>query len=402
MGTCLHPRDLGRPATYKGAKMVRKILWIGAGLLALLVGFVAWFYVSYGGQGQRFPRLADAKPLMQAELIATLPEPPGNIAVSKEGRIFFTYHAESHPDLKVLEWVDGKPVPYPSLEMQTPNPDKPTYGAVFNLRIDTKNRLWSIDHGEHGLLGARLVAVDLATNKPIKQINLPKSVAGVGSYLQDMQIDPTGSVIFIADIGVFSGHPGLIIVDAETGKARRVLDRHPAIMAEPYAVYAQGRLMQPLGNNLYWFHPAFDPIALDRAGEWLYLGPMSGKTLSRVKVTDLMNGSLSEAELAKRVSFYANRPQADGLTIDRENNIYLTGIEDGIIWKLDANKKLTAFAGHPKMRWPDGLSFGPDNYVYVADSNIPDVMMKSKAHIAKSGPFFLFRFKADGTAPAGQ
>ncbi|OYU51026.1 MAG: hypothetical protein CFE27_13610, partial [Alphaproteobacteria bacterium PA1] len=136
--------------------------------------------------------------------------------------------------------------------------------------------------------------------------------------------------------------------------------------------------------------------------EWLYLGPMSGKTLSRVKVTDLMDGSLSEAELAKRVSFYANRPQADGLTIDRENNIYLTGIEDGIIWKLDANKKLTAFAGHPKMRWPDGLSFGPDNYVYVADSNIPDVMMKSKAHIAKSGPFFLFRFKADGTAPAGQ
>lgn len=382
--------------------MVRRFLWVAAGFLALLSGFVAWFYLTYGGVGQRFPKLADATPVQQADLIATLPEPPGNIAVSKEGRIFFTYHAESHPDIKVLELVQGKPVPYPSLEMQTPHPDKPSYGAVFNLRIDSKNRLWSIDHGQHGLLGARLVAVDLATNKPIKQIKLPKSVAGLGSYLQDMQIDPTANLIFIADIGVFSGRPGLIIVDAETGKARRVLDRHPAIMAEPYAVYAQGRHMQPLGTSLYWFHPAFDPIALDRAGVWLYIGPMSGKTLSRVRVADLMNGDLSEAELAKRVEFYANRPQADGLTIDRENNIYLTGIEDGIIWKLDANKKLTALAGHPKMRWPDGLSFGPDNYVYVADSDIPDVMMKSKDHIAKSGPFYLFRFKVEGTAPAGQ
>lgn len=383
-------------------KFVRGAIWIITALVVLIGGFLVWFFLNFGGQGDRFPRLAEPIPRIRADIVATLAEPPGNIAVSQDGRIFFTYHAESHPDIKVLEWVDGKPRPYPNLAMQTPDPDKPSYGSVFNLRIDSENRLWSIDHGEHGLFGARLVCVDLATNRAIRQIKLPKEVAGVGSYLQDMQIDPAGKTIFIADIGVFNRHPGLVIVDVESGSARRVLDRHPAIMAEPYAVFAQGRHMQPLGNNLFWFHPAFDPIALDRAGEWLYLGPMSGKTLSRVKVSDLMNGDLSEAELAKRVEFYANRPQADGLTIDRENNIYLTGIEDGIIWKLDANKKLTALAGHPKMRWPDGLSFGPDNYVYVADSNIPDVMMKSRDHIRKSGPYYVFRFKADGTAPAGQ
>lgn len=382
--------------------MVRIFTRVAAGLAILLLAFGAWFYANYGGTGQPFPKMGDPKPRLTAELIATLPEPPGNLAVSSSGRVFFTYHAEGHPALKVLELVNGKPVAYPNLEMQQGDTSKPSYGAVFNIRIDSRNRLWSIDHGEHGLFGARLVAVDLNTNTPIKQIKLPGSVAGIGSYVQDMQIDPAGRMIYLADIGVFNGHPGLIIVDSETGRARRVLDRHPAIMAESYAVRAQGRLMQPLGNSLFWFHPSFDPIALDRQNTWLYIGPMAGKTLSRVRVADLNNASLSPAELAARVEPYAQRPEADGLTIDNEGNIYLTGIEDGIIWKLGPDRKLTALAGHPKMRWPDGLSFGPGNTIYVADSDIPDVMMQSKAHMRSKAPYYLFRFPADGTAPAGQ
>ncbi|MGL5839014.1 MAG: L-dopachrome tautomerase-related protein [Sphingorhabdus sp.] len=382
--------------------MKRKLLWTLGVLMTLIAVFLIWFYMSYGGSGRAFPRLADPKPAVQAEIVATLPEPPGNIAVSETGRIFFTYHAESRPEIKVLELVNGKPVPYPNRAMQTPDPDKPSYGAVFNLRIDSKDRLWSIDHGDHGVKGARLVAVDIKTDKPIKQIKLPGSVAGIGSYVQDMQIDPAGRYIYLADIGVFNGRPGLIIVDSESGKARRVLDSHKALMAEPYQVNAQGRIMKPLHSNLFWFHPAFDPIALDRRNEWLYVGPMAGKTLYRVRVGDLHDKKLNAAELSRRVERYAARPQVDGITIDNEDRIYLTGIEDGVIWMLDQDKRLSSLAGHPKMRWPDGLSFGPDNWVYIADSNIPDVMMRSKAHIASTAPFYIFRFKAPGSAPAGQ
>ena len=382
--------------------MVRRLSLALAVVLGLVFIFVIWFYANYGGNGLPFPKMGDARPAMRAEIVATLPEPPGNMAVSSDGRIFFTYHAESHPDIKVLELVNGKPVPYPNAAMQTPSNDRPSYGAVFNIRIDSRNRLWSIDHGQHGVFGARLVAVDLATNKPIRQIWLSREVAGIGSYVQDMQVDTAGRMIYLADIGVFSGHPGLIIVDSETGKARRVLDRHPAITAGPYAIKAQGRLMQPLGNSLYWFHPSFDPIALDRKNEWLYIGPMAGDMLSRIRVADLLDEKLTAAQLGAKVEAYAKRPQADGLTIDNEDNIYLTGVEDGIIWKLDANRKLTAFAGNPKMRWPDGLSFGPNNMLYVADSDIPDVMMQSKTHIAGAAPFYIFRVPAAGTAAAGQ
>ncbi len=40
--------------------------------------------------------------------------------------------------------------------------------------------------------------------------------------------------------------------------------------------------------------------------------------------------------------------------------------------------------------------------VRVADGDIPDVMMQSKAHMQAKAPYYLFRFPADGTAPAGQ
>ncbi|MBX9883793.1 MAG: hypothetical protein K2X68_02345, partial [Novosphingobium sp.] len=164
--------------------MVRIFLRVAAVLGILLIAFVGWFYANYGGTGQPFPRIGDPRPRLQAERIATLPEPPGNLAVSSTGRVFFTYHAEGHPAIKVLELVNGKPVPYPNLEMQRGDRDRPSYGAVFNIRIDSRNRLWSIDHGEHGVFGARLVAVDLNTNRPIKQIWLPRAVAGIGSYVQ--------------------------------------------------------------------------------------------------------------------------------------------------------------------------------------------------------------------------
>ncbi|MDX2013240.1 MAG: L-dopachrome tautomerase-related protein [Myxococcaceae bacterium] len=381
--------------------MKRMLRRTAAGLGVLLLLAVVAFRLRYGGSGADFPKLAEARPQQQAEVVATLDAPPGNLAVSATGRIFFTTHAESRPTVKVHELVDGKPVPYPSLEMQQFDAARPSYGAVFSLRIDARQRLWSIDHGEHGVFGARLVAVDLATNTVVKHHVLPADVAGLGSYVQDLQVDREGRFLYLADIGVLNGRPGLIIVDAESGRARRVLDGHPALQAEPWTINAQGRRMVLLGG-LFWMHPAFDPIALDRRGEWLYVGAMSSRTLWRVRVADLLDEQLSADTLGSRVERYADKPQCDGLTIDDDDTLYLTGIEDGVVWALKKDKSLVALAGHPKMRWPDGLAFGPDGFVYVADSDIPDVMLKSASHIASAAPFHLFRFKALGPAAAGQ
>ena len=44
---------------------------------------------------------------MKLETVAETDYPPGNIAISPEGRIFFTLHPEAGPPVNVVEWVNG-------------------------------------------------------------------------------------------------------------------------------------------------------------------------------------------------------------------------------------------------------------------------------------------------------
>ncbi|MBL8148860.1 MAG: hypothetical protein JNN15_02905, partial [Blastocatellia bacterium] len=279
--------------------------------------------------------------------------------------------------------------------------NQPYFDQIFNLRIDQQNRLWTLDHGFHGLRQARLLAFDLHKNELVDQYDFPSSLVGVGSYIQDMQIDSKGENIYIADIGVLAKKPAIIIYNTTNRTARRVLERHPSVTEQPYEINSKGRKMYPL-FGLFWMHPAIDPIALDKQDEWLYFGAMSGDTLYRAKTSDLNNTSLTAEELGNRVEVFAKKSQCDGLTIDTEGNIYVTSIEDAAINIIGQDRKQLTLIKHPLFRWPDGLSFGPDGYVYIADSDIPDVMMQTKSHISSSAPFYIFRFKSGKTGIPGQ
>jgi sugar lactone lactonase YvrE len=388
----------------KLSTMKRILIWCGVGITTLLLIFLGVFYAMFSGRGNEFPSMATV-PIMPSsamEIVATLSEPPGNLAVSQDNRVFITYHAESRPEMKVLEIVNGQPKPYPNEEFQHERPNgEPFFDHIFNIRIDRQNRLWTLDHGFHGLKKPRLMAFDLATNKLVHDVVLPSDIAGTGSYIQDMQIDSSGEHIYIADIGVVAKKPAIIIYNTKTRTARRVLERHTSVTEEPYEINAQGRKMYPLGW-LFWMHPALDPIALDKRDEWLYFGPMAGDKLFRARVADLNNAALSPEQLASRVELYAKKSQCDGLSMDVEDNIYVTSIEDGAINIIGKDRQQKTLIKHPKMRWPDGLSFGGDGYLYIADSDIPDVMMKSKSHIAASAPFYIFRCKPLANGVAGQ
>ncbi len=53
-----------------------------------------------------------------------------------------------------------------------------------------------------------------------------------------------------------------------------------------------GRLKLLIGVN---------PIALDAADEWLYYGTMNGKSMYRIRTSDLLNTALTYDQLAQRV-----------------------------------------------------------------------------------------------------
>ena len=91
------------------------------------------------------------------EKVADLDFPPGNIAVSRSGRVFFTLHPDGHPPAQVMELKNDVPVPYAP-------PGTPPYQTVLALRIDAQDRLWALDHAEYARGTPRLLAFDLATD----------------------------------------------------------------------------------------------------------------------------------------------------------------------------------------------------------------------------------------------
>src|SRR5262245_42513743 len=69
-------------------------------------------------------------PASALELVADLDYPPGNIAVSPTGRVFFTFHPQGSPPQKVVELVNGRLVPYPDAAAQA------QFQSALAVRID--------------------------------------------------------------------------------------------------------------------------------------------------------------------------------------------------------------------------------------------------------------------------
>lgn len=362
------------------------------GLLALAVRLL------YGGRGQDFPdRSGEPRlPASALEQVAVLAEPPGNIAVSAAGRIFFTFHPEARPEtIKLAELVDGKPVPYPDLLSQS------DFATPLGTRIDRQGRLWMIDHGLHGLKHARLYAFDLATNKLLLRHEFPSDAAGIGSFFNDFQVSPDGNTVYIADINIFGKRPAIVVFDVATRASRRLLQGHASVKEQSWLIRAPGRDMLILGG-LMALRPAVDSIALDHAGEWLYYGPMCHENLFRVRTADLLDRNLTAEQLGSKVEVYAAKPQSDGLSMDDDGNVYITDVEHRGVAVIGSDRKLQTLVKDPRIRWADGLSFGPDGWLYIADSAIQDQLFKSKATIRKNSPYFIWRFKPGAVGTPGQ
>jgi sugar lactone lactonase YvrE len=365
-------------------------------LIILFVVAATTLWVRHGG-GEPYPDLTDAPQLGSDALeeVLTYSEPIGNVAVSKSGRIFFTVHPESRPrGNKLLEYVDGASVPFPTLRQQ-----KELFDTPLGIAIDRFDRLWIIDHGNHGTRSARIVAIDLSTGEVIRKQNLEASIAPVGSILQDLQVSVDGRTIVIADTSFWRKKPALIVYDVETGNARRVLEGHHSVAAENYMIRTGDHDMEFLGGMVA-LRGGVDGITLGT--KWLHYGALNGSGLYRVRLRDLRNASMPAQQLARLVERYSDKPLSDGLSTDIAGGIYITDIEHSAIFRVSTAGGLSTLIQSPRMRWPDSLSFGPDGYLYVADSALPELILKSTEHIKANGPYRVFRFQPGFEGVPGQ
>jgi hypothetical protein len=357
----------------------RVLVAIAVALLVVFIALAITMKVRYGGATTPFPDRTST-PLIAGnalEVVATLDEPPGNIAVADDGRVFFTYHPEARPELHVLELVNGKPVPYPNAEWQK------KFVTPLSVRVDHQNRLWVLDLGFHGFKHPRLFAFDLRDGRLVHEWIMPRDVAGIGSFVQDFQVDREGRKIYLADLSIVAKHPALIVYDTQTRTARRVLEGHPSVADHPYRIVARGTPMEFL-HGLYKMHPALDSIALDARGEWLYYGAMANDTMWRMRTSDF------------HVEPFGPKPQTDGVAIDDANNIYMTEVEHGTLALLRPDRTLHTLVRDDRLRWPDGFSIHGD-WLYLTDSALQHVILKTRGEIAKNRPYFIWRIKVAGS-----
>jgi len=365
-------------------------------LVILTLVFTGVVWVRHGG-GEPYPDLSTTPVLASESLqeVLSYPQPIGNVAVNADGRVFFTVHPEARPQgNKLLEFVDGASVPFPDGTSQST-----LFDTVLGVAIDRFNRLWTIDHGNHGMRTARLLGFNLDTGELIHDQRFTSDIAPAGSFLQDLQVSADGRTIVIADASFWRKKPALIVYDLESASARRILESHISVSAENYVITNQDRTMT-FGGGIVSLRGGVDGIALGE--EWLYFAALSGSRLYRIKLDDIRDSSAPDSQIAARVERFSAKPLSDGLSSDIQGNVYIADVEHNSIHVVDDNRDPQTLIRSTEIRWPDALSFGPDGWLYVADSALGDVILKSHQHISSQGPYKIFRFQPGVAGTPGQ
>jgi hypothetical protein len=189
-----------------------------------------------------------------------------NAAVSPEGRLFGNFPRWTDvPAPSVGEaTADSKFKPFPGGAWNEWRPGVPPgdrFVCTHGLYADRDNNLWVIDDASphHGPMiegGAKLVQIDLATNRVSRVYALGKDLAPPGAVLSHMRVD--ARFLYVTD----SGFGVIVVIDRQTGRGHRVLEGAPCSRADRTITPmsggrpggggsgARGRIHDPLSRGL--------------------------------------------------------------------------------------------------------------------------------------------------------
>ncbi|PSH57217.1 gluconolaconase [Phyllobacterium endophyticum] len=342
------------------------------------------------------------------ETVATFNDAmPTGVSVSGDGRIFVNYPrwGDDVP-FTVAEIVDGKAVPYPNAEINKADPSKPaeSFLSVQSVVVDPANRLWILDTAAPGFQapiagGAKMVAIDLATNQIVKTIVFPADVILPSTYVNDVRFDlrqGKEGVAYLTDSSI-TGPGGLIVVDIASGKAFRRLTGDKTTSPDPTfipAIDGQKLLNRPKGGKPTPFNVASDGIALSADGETLYYSPLSSRHLYSVPAAALRELSISDSDLAKQSKDWGLKGASDGLEADDKGRIYGGDYENHRVRMLE-NGKWKTIAQNTEIQWPDTFSTGSDGYLYFTVNQLDRQPGFHEGKGLRKKPYKLLRIRID-------
>jgi sugar lactone lactonase YvrE len=369
---------------------------------AIMLAGTAWL--------QATPGLAapTAQTIGTIETVATFHDAmPTGVTVAPNGRIFVNYPrwGDDVP-FTVAEIVDGKAIAYPSAEFNRADPDRPADSliSVQSLVADAKNRLWILDTAAPRFQtpvngGAKLIAVDMATNTIVKTIVFDVQTVLPTTYINDVRFDLSQGkegVAYITDSST-RGPGGILIVDLATGKAMRRLTGHASTSAEKNflpVIDGQEMMNRPAGGQPSHLQVASDGIALSADGKTLYYCALSSRRMYSVPTAALRDASITDSALAKQVKDLGLKGASDGMEADDAGRVYAGDYEHHGIRRYDG-KRWTTIAQSPEILWPDTLSIGIDGYLYFTANQLDRQPGFHQGKDMRQKPYKLLRIKID-------
>ena len=329
------------------------------------------------------------------DIIANLDRGPGNVTVMDNGRIIMSMHQFYLPKYSVVEYKNKALVPFPNKELADADSlSILKLDSVLGIRSDANGIVWMLDNGMRSGVTPKLVGWDTKINRLHQVIYLPTPVTPKDTFVNDFAVDTRRNHIFISD-PAGGTNAALIDVNLGTGTARRVLQGHASVIPEdvdliidnvPIQVKDKsGKLLRP--------HIGVNPITEDLNNEWVYFGPMHGHSLYRIKADDLVNANLDAKALAGRVQRYSDKPISDGITIDKDNNIYLGELAVNAIGVISADRKYQRLAQCQNLSWVDSLSFGPAGQLYAVVNRLHQSATLNGGVSISKPPYYLLQIR---------
>ena len=344
-----------------------------------------------------------SEPQRQLELVASLDQAPGNITVTPDHRVIFSLHQFYTPDWRVAEWAAGRLQAFPTPAVASGADADVKLHSVLGIQSDSKGIVWMLDNGLRGGAIPKLVGWDSRKGKLHRLIFLPEPISRPDSFVNDLAIDEARNQVYIAD-PAGGTDAALVVVDYRSGYARRVLQGHVSVVPEDLDLVIDGQAVEVVQPDGSLVRPRIgvNPIALDTRGEWLYYGPMHGTSLYRVRVTDLLDEQLGPESLAARVERYGRKPICDGISIDSDDNIYVTDIGNNAIGVIDRSREYRILIQDPRLSWPDAFSFAPDGGLYTVANQLHRSATLHAGEQTAAPPFHICAFEPLAAGVSGR
>ncbi len=295
------------------------------------------------------------------------------LTVTEDERTFVSFPRWRDIPYSVAEVTsDGRFVPYPNDARNdwTAGAGDTTFVSVQSV-VAADGALWVLDPASPKMAGvvdsgAKLVKMDLETDRVERIYRLDSDVAPDGSYMNDVRIDDEHRYAYVTD----SGLGALVAIDLDTGAHHRVLDEHASTNAEDLVLEIGGEPLRFTDGSAPAIHA--DGIALDEEADSLCYHVLTGYHLYRIPTDVLRDSSLEPSDRRAAVTDLGATPAPDGMMFGPDERLYMADLEHNAVVYRRPDGAIDTLVQDSDIRWADTFSFGPDGALYFTDSRLQE------------------------------